>query len=268
MADRLRDALAPNGMPRSAVVGPAPAYIARRADRWRWNVVLRGARPGRAARRRRRRAVVGRRRPGIAAVTRTSPWTGPSAHAGQRGSCDDAADQSSEEQRTMTEPLDPSTPPEPTPDETFTWSGDPGAGRPGRRRPGVVAARGGPTGSADRRPVPRPPRRSSIRSAKRSTTLPSGPPRPSASSRPGRPSSRRSTADRAAPLAKRAGEVTSDASGKLAERSRSWASELRASLSATETATPPDAGSPAAPDAPPPAATDAGPTPSDGATPS
>jgi primosomal protein N' (replication factor Y) len=28
-----------------AVVGPAPAYIARRADRWRWNVVLRGQDP-------------------------------------------------------------------------------------------------------------------------------------------------------------------------------------------------------------------------------
>jgi primosomal protein N' (replication factor Y) len=28
-----------------AVVGPAPAYIARRADRWRWNVVLRGDDP-------------------------------------------------------------------------------------------------------------------------------------------------------------------------------------------------------------------------------
>ena len=28
-----------------AVVGPAPAYIARRADRWRWNIVLRGADP-------------------------------------------------------------------------------------------------------------------------------------------------------------------------------------------------------------------------------
>ena len=27
------------------VIGPAPAYIARRADRWRWNVVLRGDRP-------------------------------------------------------------------------------------------------------------------------------------------------------------------------------------------------------------------------------
>ncbi len=29
----------------ATVVGPAPAYIARRADRWRWNVVLRGRDP-------------------------------------------------------------------------------------------------------------------------------------------------------------------------------------------------------------------------------
>jgi primosomal protein N' (replication factor Y) (superfamily II helicase) len=29
----------------TVVVGPAPAYIARRADRWRWNVVLRGSDP-------------------------------------------------------------------------------------------------------------------------------------------------------------------------------------------------------------------------------
>ena len=28
------------------VTGPAPAYIARRADRWRFNVVLRGRDPG------------------------------------------------------------------------------------------------------------------------------------------------------------------------------------------------------------------------------
>lgn len=36
-------------------------------------------------------------------------------------------------------------------------------------------------------------------------------------------------ADKAAPLAKRAGEVTADASGRLASKSREWASELRAS---------------------------------------
>jgi hypothetical protein len=41
-------------------------------------------------------------------------------------------------------------------------------------------------------------------------------------------------ADKAAPFAKRAGEVTADASGKLASRSREWASELRASVATAE----------------------------------
>jgi primosomal protein N' (replication factor Y) len=40
MAERLRDRAAERGAAVS-VVGPAPAYIARRADRWRWNVILR-----------------------------------------------------------------------------------------------------------------------------------------------------------------------------------------------------------------------------------
>ena len=44
MAGRLRELAAERGVA-VAVVGPAPAYIARRADRWRWNVVLRGADP-------------------------------------------------------------------------------------------------------------------------------------------------------------------------------------------------------------------------------
>ena len=44
MAARLR-ALATERGVAVAVVGPAPAYIARRADRWRWNVVLRGDDP-------------------------------------------------------------------------------------------------------------------------------------------------------------------------------------------------------------------------------
>lgn len=50
-------------------------------------------------------------------------------------------------------------------------------------------------------------------------------------------------ADRAAPLAKRAGEVTADASGKLASKSREWAAELRATMTA---------GEPAGSDTPPP----------------
>ncbi len=44
MAATLRQRAVDRGMP-VAVVGPAPAYIARRADRWRWNLVLRGADP-------------------------------------------------------------------------------------------------------------------------------------------------------------------------------------------------------------------------------
>jgi primosomal protein N' (replication factor Y) (superfamily II helicase) len=44
MAERLRGLAAARGGTVD-VVGPAPAYIARRADRWRWNVVLRGDDP-------------------------------------------------------------------------------------------------------------------------------------------------------------------------------------------------------------------------------
>ena len=44
MAERLRDRARERGV-EVAVLGPAPAYIAKRADRWRWNVVLRGPDP-------------------------------------------------------------------------------------------------------------------------------------------------------------------------------------------------------------------------------
>jgi primosomal protein N' (replication factor Y) len=44
MASDLRDRAADRGLD-VTVVGPAPAYIARRADRWRWNIVLRGDHP-------------------------------------------------------------------------------------------------------------------------------------------------------------------------------------------------------------------------------
>jgi primosomal protein N' (replication factor Y) len=44
MADRLRTRAAERGL-RVQVIGPAPAYIARRAERWRFNVVLRGEDP-------------------------------------------------------------------------------------------------------------------------------------------------------------------------------------------------------------------------------
>jgi primosomal protein N' (replication factor Y) len=44
VAKRLRERAEQRGIA-VAVVGPAPAYIARRADRWRWNLVLRGDDP-------------------------------------------------------------------------------------------------------------------------------------------------------------------------------------------------------------------------------
>ena len=44
MADRLRERARERAAD-ATVLGPAPAYIARRADRWRWNLVLRGSDP-------------------------------------------------------------------------------------------------------------------------------------------------------------------------------------------------------------------------------
>jgi len=44
MAERLRARAAERGA-RVAIVGPAPAFIRRRAGRWRWNLVLRGGAP-------------------------------------------------------------------------------------------------------------------------------------------------------------------------------------------------------------------------------
>ena len=44
MAVRLRDRARERASD-VVVLGPAPAYIARRAERWRWNLVLRGSDP-------------------------------------------------------------------------------------------------------------------------------------------------------------------------------------------------------------------------------
>ncbi len=44
MADTLRERARERGLP-VTVIGPAPAYVARRAERWRYNVVLRGPDP-------------------------------------------------------------------------------------------------------------------------------------------------------------------------------------------------------------------------------
>ena len=67
MAGRLR-ALAAERESGVSVAGPAPAYIARRADRWRFNIVLRGDDPVALLDGGSRGAMVGRRRPGVAPV--------------------------------------------------------------------------------------------------------------------------------------------------------------------------------------------------------
>ena len=82
----------------------------------------------------------------------------------------------------------------------------------GRRRRRAASAKG--AGRVDRR------ERSSNPSAKWSTNWPSVPGRRFASCPRGPPSLTAIAADRAAPLAKRAGEVTADASGKIASKSR------------------------------------------------
>ena len=84
MAEALRERARERGA-RVTVIGPAPAYIARRADRWRWNVVLRGDDPAALLEGGLEAALVGRRGPRVAAVTES----GSMAHADFGESCED-----------------------------------------------------------------------------------------------------------------------------------------------------------------------------------
>jgi hypothetical protein len=174
----------------------------------------------------------------------------------------------------MTEPLQPDTPDHPTPDETFTWTGDPAeaghhadAGHAGEGEAGAPGPTGASSATATATAI-----LESIRDAVDDLAERASPTMREFSARAAELAA--IAADRAAPIAKRAGDVTSDASGKLASRSRIWAADLRASMAPSDTATPsadaPDAGEPIAPDAPEaPAApaADPGVDSSDGATP-
>jgi hypothetical protein len=171
----------------------------------------------------------------------------------------------------MTEPIHPHTPDETTPDETFTWTteaasagghADAGPDSPdatGATRPtGDPAAGGTATGILE-----------SIREAVDDLAERATPTMRAFSARAAELAA--TAADRAAPLAKRAGEATSDASGKLATKSRTWAADLRSSMAASDAGTPstdnPDVSGPTATDAPPPPAPDAKVDSSDGPTP-
>lgn len=112
----------------------------------------------------------------------------------------------------MTESTTPPPPEKPTADETFTWTEPP--------------ASPGPAGSAATSIL------ESVRDAVDDLAERAGPSVREFSARAAELAA--VAADKAAPLAKRAGEVTADASGKLATMSRTWAADLRASLPASE----------------------------------
>ena len=160
----------------------------------------------------------------------------------------------------MTEPTNPSPAGEPTPDETFTWTGDPGTaeGAHGASGPagsadsaGSAASGGATTATAIL---------DSIREAVDDLADRATPTVREFSARAAEFAA--VAADRAAPLAKRAGEVTSDASGKLALKSRLWAADIRASLAGEDAPDGESAPSPGATETP------AAPsTPTDGPTP-
>ncbi len=113
----------------------------------------------------------------------------------------------------MTESTTPPPPEERAADETFTWT-EPAPSHGGPGQAGTAAA-----GILE-----------SVRDAVDELAERAGPSVREFSARAAELAA--IAADRAVPLAKRAGEATADASGKLATLSRSWAADLRASAPA------------------------------------
>ncbi len=144
----------------------------------------------------------------------------------------------------MTESTDPTPAGEPTPDETFTWTGDAGEDQAHSASDEAGTAGSAGSGAATTATAIL----DSIREAVDDLAERATPTVREFSARAAEFAA--VAADRAAPIAKRAGEVTSEASGKLALKSRIWAADIRASLANDGEAT----GTPA----PNPAATDAG----------
>jgi hypothetical protein len=170
-----------------------------------------------------------------------------------------------EEPNTMTEPLNPPTPDEPTPDETFTWTNEGGPSDDASHASGDAGAPGH-GGNASSASTTATAILESLREAVDDLAERATPTVREFSARAAELAA--VAADRAAPLARRAGEVTSDASGKLATKSRIWAADLRASISPDDA---PTAGAegPASttPTPTPPPAPDAGTGPIDGPNP-
>ena len=166
----------------------------------------------------------------------------------------------------MTEPLTPNPHDEPTPDETFTWTGDQAAGGADAHADSGSTGSGGSTGSTGSASAGSSATAilESLREAVDDLAERATPTVREFSARAAEFAA--VAADRAAPFARRAGEATSDASGKLAEKSRTWASEIRASLATTEAGSE-AAGTDTSPTPTPPPASDAGTDPSDHANP-
>ena len=176
----------------------------------------------------------------------------------------------------MTEPTKP-TPDEPNAerpasDETFTWTSDAASGRTGDETgPGAVHGDAGPSGASGGAAAGSAATAilESVREAVDDLAERATPTVREFSARAAEFAAE--AADRAAPFARRAGEATSDASAKLASKSRIWAADLRASLGTTgaRATTEPGAKTPAdtTPATPPPPAPDAGSAPTDGPTP-
>ena len=157
----------------------------------------------------------------------------------------------------MTEPLTPNPHDEPTPDETFTWTGDQeGDGAQGHAEQAAHSDAGstgssGSTGSTGSAGASGSASGASSATALLETLREAVDDLAERASPTVREFSARAAelvataADKAAPLAKRAGEATSEASGKLAQKSRSWASDLHASVGTDDAnATPPPAETP------------------------
>ncbi len=227
MAERLRERAAS----RSAavtVVGPAPAYIARRADRWRWNVVLRGDDPV---------ALLDGGLdapwsvdvdPEIAPVSRDHRQMPRSTVRATIGTTRPRSN-------TMTDPLNPTNPGDPgdpaeptpsTPDESYSWTseGAAGGGAHGTEAGGDATGASGASSAAGTATAILEQLREAVDDlAERAT--------PTVREFSARAAELAAVAaDRAAPLARRAGEVTSEASATLATKSRHWAADLRSSI--------------------------------------
>jgi hypothetical protein len=139
----------------------------------------------------------------------------------------------------MTEPTNPARPEGANPDETFTWTGDPGTeGAPdGAKASGAPRGSGAPGSSSGGSPAATATAiLESVREAVDDLAERASPTVREFSARAAEFAAE--AADRAAPLVKRAGEATADASGKLAVKSRTWAADIRASLANADAADP------------------------------